>query len=100
MVAEREYPEPTVLRNHIDQTINGIDNHFNFAHERLEHLKNVLLRELETIFNKFRDQISGGHRGYQSNPQLCRRPLYILWGFGFCFQTAFILCSAFPITAN
>ena len=57
MAAEREHPELTVLREHIDQTINGIDNLFNFAHERLEQLKNVLLRELESIYNKFRDQI-------------------------------------------
>ena len=63
MAAEREHTELTVLREHIDQTINGIDNLFNFAHERLEHLKNVLLRELESIYNKFRDQII--ERGYE-----------------------------------
>ena len=57
MAAEREHTELTVLKEHIDQTINGIDTLFNFAHERLEQLKNVLLRELETIYNKFRDQI-------------------------------------------
>ena len=57
MAAEREHPEFTVLREHINQTITGIYTLFNFAHERLEQLKNKLLRELESVFNKFKDQI-------------------------------------------
>ena len=59
MAAEREHPELTILREHIDHTINGIDILFNFAHDRLEQLKMMLLHKLETIFGEFKDLIVG-----------------------------------------
>lgn len=57
MAAERENPELTILRKHIDLTTNGIDTLFDFAHNQLEQLRVRLHRELESIFVTFKDRI-------------------------------------------